>query len=189
MRKVFLSMQMSIDGYVAKLDGDVNWAGDNLSEELMEWVRETMTEMDTMLLGRVSFLEQASFWPTDAAAGSNMTPLLNRAEKVVFSATLTDVSVWPNSRIVAGDMATEVRRLKAQKGASIFVSGGAMLAQTMSSQGLIDEYRIYVHPVVLGAGMPLFKEPIDLKFVSCHPFSNGVVGLVYVPATKQPAVE
>ena len=56
MRKVFLSMQMSIDGYVAKPDGDVNWAGDNLSEELMGWVRETMTEMDTMLLGKVSFL-------------------------------------------------------------------------------------------------------------------------------------
>ena len=179
MRKVFLSMQMSIDGYVARLDGDVNWAGENLSAEIMEWVRQTMTEMDTMLLGRVSFLEQASFWPTEAAAGSDMTPLLNDAEKVVFSSTLTDVSVWPNSRIVSGDMATEVRRLKAQEGASIFVSGGARLAQTMSAQGLIDEYRIYVHPVVLGAGMPLFTEPVDLSLVSSHAFANGVVAVVY----------
>src|SRR4051812_16591103 len=177
MRKVFLSMQVSIDGYVAKPDGDVNWAGDNLSEELMAWVRETMTEMDTMLLGKVSFLEQASFWPTEAAAGSDMTPLLNGATKVVFSSTLTDVAVWPNSRVVAGDMATEVRRLKAQEGASIFVSGGATLAQTMSAEGLIDEYRIYVHPVVLGAGMPLFKEPLDLTLMSSHAFANGVVAL------------
>src|SRR4051812_21107754 len=181
MRKVFLSMQVSIDGYVAKPDGDVNWAGDNLSEELMGWVREAMTEMDTMLLGRVSFLEQASFWPTEAAAGSDMTPLLNSAEKVVFSSTLSDVSVWPNSRIVSGDMATEVRRLREQEGASIFISGGATLAQTMSSRGLIDEYRIYLHPVVLGAGMPLFKDPIDLKLVSSHPFANGVIALIYTP--------
>lgn len=181
MRKVFLSMQMSIDGYVAKLDGDVDWAGDNLSPELMGWVRLTMTEMDTMLLGRVSFLEQASFWPTEAADGSDMTPLLNAAEKVVFSSTLTDVSVWPNSRIVASDMATEVRRLKAQEGAGIFVSGGATLAQTMSSHRLIDEYRIYVHPVVLGSGMPLFKDPVDLKLVSSHAFANGVVALTYTP--------
>jgi dihydrofolate reductase len=179
MRKVFLSMQMSIDGYVARPDGDVNWAGENLSAELMEWVRQTMTEMDTMLLGRVSYEEQASFWPTEAAAGSDMKPLLNGAEKVVFSSTLTDVSAWPNSRIVAGDMATEVRRLKAQDGASIFVSGGARLAQTMSSQGLIDDYRIYVHPVVLGAGMPLFKDPVDVQFVSSHAFANGVVAMTY----------
>jgi len=172
-------MQTSIDGYVAKPDGDVNWAGDNLSDELMSWVRETMTTMDTMLLGRVSFLEQASFWPTEAAASSDMTPLLNTAEKVVFTSTLTDVSVWPNSRVVAADMAREVRRLQAQDGAAIFVSGGAKLAQTMSSQGLIDEYRIYVHPVVLGAGMPLFKDPVNLKLVSSHAFANGVVGLTY----------
>jgi dihydrofolate reductase len=181
MRKVFLSMQLSIDGYVARPDGDVNWAGDNLSDELMAWVRETMVGMDTMLLGRVSFLEQASFWPTEAAAGSDMTPLLNNAEKVVFSSTLGDVSVWPNSRIVAGDMAAEVRRLKAGDGRSIFVSGGARLAQTMSSQGLIDEYRLYLHPVVLGDGMPLFKDPIDLQLVSSHPFANGVVALTYTP--------
>jgi dihydrofolate reductase len=181
MRKVFLSMQMSIDGYVAKPDGDVNWAGDNLSEELMGWVRETMTEMDTMLLGRVSFLEQASFWPTEAAAGSDMTPLLNDAEKVVFSSSLGDVSAWPNSRIVSGDMAAEVRRLKAGDGKSIFVSGGATLAQTMSSQGLIDEYRLYVHPVVLGTGMPLFTTAQNLTLVSSHPFANGVVGVTYIP--------
>ena len=76
-------------------------------------------------------------------------------------------------------MAAEVRRLKAQEGASIFVSGGAMLAQTMSSQGFIDEYRIYVHPVVLGAGMPLFKDAVDLKLVSSHAFANGVIALTY----------
>ena len=99
----------------------------------------------------------------------------------MFSSTLTDVSAWPNSRIVADDMATEVQRLKALDGKGIFVSGGAKLAQTMSSQGLIDEYRIYVHPVVLGAGMPLFVDPIDLHFVSSHAFANGVVAIVYTP--------
>jgi len=106
---------------------------------------------------------------------------MNRATKIVFSRTLKKVD-WENCRLAAGDPAEEIAELKRQPGAAIAVAGGARFAQSLSEQGLIDEYDLTVHPVVLGAGIPLFTDPINLKLLSTRAFDTGAVVLNYEPA-------
>jgi dihydrofolate reductase len=180
MRKVVLQMQTSLDLYVCRPNRELDFIEGGFDVAVMAFMNEGLQNVDTMLLGRTAFLEQQGFWPTDAAKDDPLTPQINAWEKVVFSKTLTDADVaWPNSRIVSGDLATEVRRLKALDGNDILVSGGSTFAQAMSAQGLVDEYRLAVHPIAIGAGLPLFGQQIDLELVDLHPLANGVAGVVY----------
>jgi len=183
MRKVVLQMQTSLDLFVCRPNRELDFIEGGFDVAVMAFMNEALSGVDTMLLGRTAFLEQQGFWPTDAAKDDPLTPLINGWEKVVFSKTLTDAeATWPNARIERGDLATEVRRLKALEGNDILVSGGSTFAQAMSAQGLVDEYRLVVHPVALGNGLPLFGQQVDLKLDMTHPFDNGVIGLVYTPS-------
>ena len=182
MRKVVLQMQVSLDMFVARTDHELDWVGARgFSPEVSAWMTETIERCDTMVLGRVAFVEQQGYWPTDEAKGNPLTPLLNAWESVVFSSTLTEVT-WPNSRVVSTDLATEIARIKAMDGKDIYVSGGSTFAQAMSAQGLVDEYRLVVHPVALGSGMPLFGQQVDLKLQSSQVLGEGVLGHVYTPS-------
>lgn len=175
MRKVVLGMNVSLDGYVATLDGNLDWAFANFDDELAASAIDSLSRIDTGLIGRNNYLEQAAAWPNRQGP---MADLVTNMEKIIFSKTL-DKLEWQNSRLATGTPAEEIARLKQQPGKDIGVAGGASFAQSLSRDCLIDEYRLTVHPVVLGKGLPLFAAPLKLKLVSSKAFASGVLFLVY----------
>jgi dihydrofolate reductase len=178
MRKVVLGMQTSLDGYVATVDGKLDWAFAHFDAELGAAAMEALSQLDTILLGRVNYADQAAAWPKQQGP---MADIMNHLNKIVFSTTLQQVE-WANSRLATGSPAEEIARLKQQPGKDIGVAGGARLAQSLSKEGLIDEYRLTVHPVVLGSGKPLFADlarPLNLKLVDEKTLASGVLVLTY----------
>lgn len=174
-------MNVSLDGYVSGPNGELDWLFPTMAPEQVQTITEILREGDTILIGRVNYLEQAAHWPQQSG---ELADLLNSHTKIVFSKILDRLD-WSNSRLAMADPAEEIARLKRQPGKDIFVPGGATLAQSLSRLGLIDEYTITVHPTVLGSGKPLFKDlaqPLHLKLVSAHAFDTGAVHLVYRPA-------
>lgn len=177
MRKVVLAMSISLDGFVAGPRGELDWVFPNMDAEVAEWTNQSLSQMDTHVLGRVNYEEQAGYWPS---ATGDLAPLINKAAKVVFSTTL-DRADWQNSRIATRGVAEEIAALRAQPGKDILVPGGARFAQEVSRLRLVDEYRLLIHPVVLGKGLPLFADEIKLKLQSTKTFATGAVALTYTP--------
>ena len=132
----------------------------------------------THLMGRGAYDDMAPHWPTSTDI---YAPPMNEIPKVVFSSTLTDPA-WADTRVVSGDLATEIARLKAEDGGPLLLHGGASFARALAGLGLIDEYRLYVHPVALGDGLPLFGGRARLKLVESRTFATGVVASRLVPA-------
>ncbi|HEY4382883.1 MAG TPA: dihydrofolate reductase family protein, partial [Ktedonobacteraceae bacterium] len=178
MRKVSLGMNISLDGYVAGPNGELDWAFRTMSPAQLEMVTEFLREVDTILIGHTSYLEQAAAW---SSRTGEMATLLNSHTKIVFSSRLTTLE-WSNSRLATTDVAEEIAHLKEQPGKNIFVTGGATLVQSLSRLSLIDEYSLIVHPVVLGSGKPLFSDlslPLNLKLLSTKNFETGAIQLIY----------
>jgi dihydrofolate reductase len=183
MGKVIYSMSVSLDGFIETPDGDISWSFPD--DEIHQYFNDQERAIDTFLYGRRLYEYMAAFWPT-----ADENPLATKLEieyayiwknkpKIVFSTTLIQVG-W-NARLVSGDIAGEVNKLKEQPGINMSV-GGADLASTFMQLGLIDEYCLYVHPVILGSGKPMFRqlsEKILLRFVETRKFGNGVVLLRY----------
>lgn len=184
MRKVILHMRMTLDGLLCGPHGELDWmfrqpTSPDQEAELLRFERE----VGTTLLGRAAYLQQAAYWPSQTG---ELADLVNSRPKIVFSHTLATVE-WRNARL-ATDPAEEIARLKREPGDSlIYVSGGATLAQSLVRAGLIDEYRVVIYPLALGAGKPLFKDlagEIALKLVSVTPFESGAVELAYERADR-----
>lgn len=178
MRNVVLGMQTSLDGYVATVDGKLDWAFAHFDAELGAAAMEALSQLDTILLGSVNYTEQAAAWPHQQGP---MADIMNNLNKIVFSSTLDHVD-WANARLATGSPAEEIAQLKQQPGKDIGVAGGARLAQSLSREGLIDVYRLTVHPVVLGSGKPLFADlarPLNLKLVDEKRLTSGVLVLTY----------
>jgi dihydrofolate reductase len=183
MRKVVLSMGVSLDGLVARPGryGAAGWGlppeDPALKERKLEWLRD----VGLHLMGRATYEEMAEFWPTsdDAYAAP-----MNDIPKVVFSRTL-ERAEWPESRIARGDLADEIAELKREPGKDMIAWGGAALAQSLTRLGLVDEYRLVLQPVALGDGLPLFKDltsPLRLELVDAQTYSTGAALHVYRPA-------
>ncbi len=190
MRKVILAMQISLDGFVGGPNGELDWV--TMSQEMDNTLLpEMMERADTCLLGRVLYQGFASYWPTAPATNPHLSKSeikfstwISQAYKVVFSTTL-DRAEWNNSRLVRGDVAAEVKRLKQQPGKDMLVFGGARMAQEFVRLGLVDVYGLVVNPVILGQGLPLFKDvPArqNLNLISCDVFESNAVALRYEPA-------
>jgi len=176
MRKVVLKMHVSLDGYVRAASGDVmDWVFRTYDDELKAWEVDLLWQAGTHIMGRRLYEEMAAYWPTSIEA---FAPPMNEIPKVVFSKTIKQVD-WTHSRVSNGDVEEELARLKQEPGKAILAHGGAKFAQSLSRLGLIDEYRLIVHPVVLAGGLPLFKEPMDLKLLSARSFPAGAVALIY----------
>lgn len=171
-------MAVSLDGFVATTDGGLDWIFRHMDAEIRQWIVGSVSQTDTQLLGRVNYQEQAKYWPESS---EDLAPLVNSAAKIVFSATLTDLT-WSNSRLATLDVAGEIAQLKAMPGKDILVPGGVRFAQYVSSRGLADEYRLIVYPVALGSGLPLFTRPRTLRLLASAAFRAGAVALTYVPA-------
>ncbi|HVU11639.1 MAG TPA: dihydrofolate reductase family protein [Phototrophicaceae bacterium] len=181
MRKVIVSNLMTLDGSIGRPNGDLDWFVTN--DEFFDDTPDQMDQADTLLYGRVTYEGMASYWPTAMAAQQNpaaITDRMNAIAKVVFSKTL-DKADWNNSRLVPGDLGEEVRRMKQQPGKDMIIFGSGQIAAALSQMGLIDIYRIFLNPVALGSGIPMFTNTIKLKLLSSRTFKNGVVVLEYAP--------
>ena len=190
MRKVIYAMSVSLDGFIEATDGDLRWSYPD--EELHSHFNEQEKLIDIHLYGRRLYENMASYWPTadenpdSPQVEMEFARLWKDMQKLVFSTTLKKVG-W-NSRLVSGDIATQVDRLKAQPGGDMSV-GGAGLAASFMQLGLIDEYRLYLHPLILGGGKPMFQQlqnKINVELVETHRFGSGVVLLRYRRVNENP---
>ena len=180
MRQVILQMSVTLDGYVAGPDGDGDWGLPPEHPDVRAWKIASLRRAGTHIMGRVTYEQMAGYWPT--ATGDYAT-FMNDLPKVVFSKTLPTAE-WATSRIVRGDLAEEIAALKSEPGGEIFAHGGAAFVQALSRSGLIDEYRLVIHPVALGNGLPLFKDlakPLRLDLAEAKNFPGGTVIHVYRP--------
>ena len=183
MRKVILMLSVSLDGFFEGPDGELDW---QLVDDELHWhFNEQLSGAGAFLNGRVTYELMAAFWPTADRDPSSTAPMVEFARiwrempKLVFSRTLERVD-W-NATVVREVVAEEVMALKASPGGDLVV-GGANLAATFMRLDLIDEYRLYVHPVVIGRGTPLFRGSgvrVDLRLAETRTFGNGVVLLRY----------
>ena len=180
-------MHMSLGGYVAKLDGAMDWTTMNDDEAGKYLIGDLLETVDTMLLGRNLYQGFESYWPAAAISPDTPKAILSfvrwegEAPKIVFSRTIKKVS-WKNARLAKEDPAVEVAGLKKFPGKDIVVFGGAGFSAFMVEAGLIDEYRIKLEPIVLGSGIALFKNIYSqrkLKLIQSKAFNSGVVGLYY----------
>jgi dihydrofolate reductase len=177
MRTLTLGMNVSLDGFVATPEDGLDWMFPNFSPELMADTEKLLSGFGSILMGRVNYEGQAATWPT---AEGPLADIMNGVEKVVFSTTLEKAD-WQNSRIATGAPEVEVARLKALDGPPLGASGGATFARYLSSHGLVDEYRLTVHPVFLGAGKPIFAERTALEPIASTEYPNGVVVRTFRP--------
>lgn len=171
MRIVSLGMQVTLDGFVAGPNNELDWAMERLDDELFAHQEVLQSGSDTMLLGRVNYLDQAAYWPT---ATEPIAKILNAQQKIVFSTTLQSVE-WENSRLATRSPAKEIAALRKKPGTVISVAGGSRFAQSLFREHLIDEVRLYVHPIALGQGIPLFAEEIKLELTGSRRFGNGTL--------------
>ena len=147
MRKIILFNMMTLDGFFESSEGAIDWH--MVDEEFNAFAVEQLNTVDTILFGRVTYQLMASYWPTEAAIRDDpiIADKMNRTDKIVFSRTLEKVE-WKNSRLVKENAAEEVVKLKQQPGEDVIIFGSANLAATMAHNGVIDEYRVMVNPIV-----------------------------------------
>ncbi len=186
MRKVFLFMMVTLDGFFEGPNHEIDWH--NVDEEFNEFAIDQLNEVDALLFGRVTYLVMASYWPTPLAKENDpiIADKMNTVPKIVFSKTLEKVE-WNNSRLVKENIAEEVLQLKQQQGRDLAIFGSANLMVSLLQMGLVDELRIMVNPVVLGNGKPLFKgihDTLNLKLIKTRTFRSGNVLLYYQPDKK-----
>jgi len=188
MRKVILSNLVTLDGFFAGPNGELDWH--IVDGEIKEYAIDLLSKVDALLFGRVTYQLMADYWP--AAATNPSTPKsdleiadkMNNLPKIVFSKTLQEVK-WINSRLVKDNIAEEISKMKQQPGKDMVIFGSGSIVSTLMQHGLIDEYRIIVNPIVLGNGNPLFKGingKQNLKLLNTKVFDSGIVILFYEPA-------
>jgi dihydrofolate reductase len=186
MRDVVLQMQVSFDGYVAADDGSVEWAFPAFDDAYTAWGVESLWRAGVHVMGGSTGRGLASYWPRPDIEERDrpFAAPLNQLPKVVFSRKVDRLD-WHNTRVVKGDLATEIGRLKQEDGNHILVHGGAAFAQALADLHLIDRYELVVHPVVLGSGVALFpkrSQPLRLEMLETRPFPSGAALHVFRPA-------
>lgn len=179
-RKIVASLWMSLDGV---MESPEKWAFTYSDAEVEEVNSARMADSDAMLLGRVTYEEFAAFWPRQSSADGPIADYINRTKKFVISRTLKTVE-WQNSELIKGDLKDGIRRLKQRSGKNITVVGSATLTRWLLDNGLLDELRLMIPPVVVGTGRKLFENESDaraLRLSDSASFKSGVLSLVYKP--------
>jgi dihydrofolate reductase len=187
MRKLIVFNSISLDGYFVDQNGGMGWAHNN-SAEFDAFVEENAKGGGELLFGRKTYDLMVSFWPTPFAAQSYpiVAERMNNLSKVVFSRTM-DKPSWNNTKLVKGDIAAEVRKMKQESGVDMVIMGSGTLVSQLEQERLIDEYQVVLIPVVLGSGRTMFegvKEKLSLTLTKTRTFSNGNVFLCYEPVKK-----
>ncbi|MDH7460047.1 dihydrofolate reductase family protein [Chitinophagaceae bacterium 26-R-25] len=194
MRKLIVKMSMSLDGFVSDANDRKDWIFNTGDEESSSWSVGKIKEAGMIIMGRKSFEQMAPYWPT--ATGPFAEPM-NTIPKGVFTqngfkglgalqttdeAKTTSADTWTNAKIFSGDLASEIRDLKAEPGKPIVAIGGAGFIQNLIATGFIDEFHLAIHPVALGSGLPIFNGqtmPLYLKLADVKVFPKGTVVHTY----------
>lgn len=181
MRKIVVSEFMSLDGVI---ESPQNWHFPFVTDDMMQEVKEQIHKPEVALYGRVTYQEFASYWPTAGEDELGIAGKINSVQKYVVSNTLNKAD-WQNTTIIKGGatLMDEIAKLKQDGDGIIAMTGSAKLAQSLMQCDLIDEYRLLIHPVVVGKGLRLFQDGITqtLKLVETRTFNGGVVLTVYQP--------
>ena len=186
MRHLSVFNNITLDGYFTAPNGDLGWAhGGAPDPEFDAFVADNASGGGELLLGRKTYDLMASYWPTPAAAKSSpvVAERMNSLPKVVFSRTMAAAS-WSNSRVVKGDIAATVRRMKEDAGQDMVILGSGSIVAQLAGAGLIDEYQMVVNPVVLGDGRTMFDglaAPLTLELARSRTFPQGKIFLSYRP--------
>lgn len=190
MRKIVSFMHVSLDGIVAGPNGEIDWV--TVDEEIFDYAGDRTDHADTALYGRVTYDMMEGYWPT-AADQPNATKhakkhsaWYSKVPKVVLSHTLKTNNL-KNSTVISDNLVSEINKLKQAQGKEIIIFGSPSAVHSLAHEDLIDEYWLFVNPVLLGQGIPMFKnikQRTQLKLVKAHAFSNGVVCLHYEKNTK-----
>jgi len=192
MRRIITTTWVTLDGFIAGPNGEMDWVGETYDDAMAHYETDLVNSADTLLLGRVTYQSFASSWPhvpdnPDVSEGEKeYARRLNAMRKVVFSRTLESAD-WNNSTLLRDVVPEEVKQLKEEPGGDMLIYGSASLVQTLTNLGLIDEYQVLVHPVILGGGKPLFqgiKDKRKLKLVQSKTHPSGVVVLYYQPRNE-----
>ncbi|MHB9140468.1 MAG: dihydrofolate reductase family protein [Paludibacter sp.] len=213
MRKLILKMSVSADGFVSGPNGEIDWIFRSANESVSAWIVKTLWEAGVHIMGSRTFHDMASYWPTSDepfAAPMNEIPKVvftrkgfvepihdNLTTNALKDARINSeglfntsdilslhASSWTHVTVASGDLLTEINRLKEQDGKFILAHGGASFAQSLIQAGLVDEYRLLIHPVILGKGLPLFSTvntPFDLKLENSIEFMTGTLANIYTP--------
>jgi len=185
-RRLILQTSLSIDGYVAALDRSHPWSeGGEGDERVKRWILDSVSAAGAHLMGRVTYEEMASAWPTSDSAFARP---MNEIPKVVFSRTLERAD-WRETRIARGDLDDEIEKLKREPGDDLIAYGGARLDQALTRLGLVNEYRLMIQPAALGDGLPLFKDlpaPLHLDLIDATTYNGGLAIHVYRPKCPVP---
>jgi dihydrofolate reductase len=209
MRKLILKMHVSADGFVGGPNGEIDWIFKRFDEGATAWTVETLWQAGIHIMGSRTFQDMAAYWPSSTEP---FAAPMNEIPKAVFSRTgsvgkasttraledatrlhkaneasaaPSNASSWTSPTIASGDLAEEIARLRQQPGKPILAHGGASFARSLVQQGLVDEYRLLVHPVALGRGLPLFSglpKALDLQLLSARRFEGGAIAHSYQPA-------
>lgn len=181
MGKIGMFENVSIDGYFAGPNGEIDWfVGD---EETAQYAKDQAKSTATILFGRVTYELMASYWPTAEAMKNDpvVAEVMNSASKIVFSRTLDRVE-WDNTRLVKGNIEEEISKLKQQPGNDMVILGSGSIVSALEQRGLIDEYSFMVNPIILGQGRSIFqgiKDRLHLKLLKTRTFKSGNVLLQY----------
>ena len=217
MRKLILKMSISADGFVGGPNGEIDWLLRTLDDSAITWLLDTLWQAGVHIMGSRTFYDMAAYWPNSSeplAAPMNEIPkivfsgngLLEPASAEHTTQALKDsiqiklekginhsnvispgAASWLKVPVASGDLATEISKLKQQEGKSILAHGGASFAQNLARLGLVDEYWLLVHPVVLGKGLPLFsalRNQLNLVLESSTVLKTGVIANIYKPAVN-----
>jgi dihydrofolate reductase len=182
MRKIVISESVTVDGiFDAETMG--KWAVPYYSEERDELIRGIVLASDALLLGRTTYDIQVWYWPSQKDDKYGIANHKNSMAKYVVTSKPLQAQ-WNNSTVIDKNVVEEVAKLKQQPGQDILIEGSATLVQSLAEAGLIDEYKLLIHPSIMGSGKRLFKEGMGLtklKLVESKPISRGVVLLSYEP--------
>jgi len=179
MRRIVANFHLTLDGV---MEAPNEWHFPYYNDQIGEAIGASFAASDSLLMGRVNYEEWAAYWP--AQNGNPMAEAMNNVRKYVVSTTLKSVD-WNNSILLEGDTAGAIADLKAEPGKDIAMSGSATLAEWLLHEGLLDELRVMVHPIVVGKGRRLFKDDKPLKkldLLNSVTYSTGVTDLTYRPA-------
>lgn len=185
MRKLKLQVQMTVDGYIAGPNGEMDWMVWDWDNALKNYVTAITAPVDCIILGRKlaeGFIPHWAANPEQEGADK-----MNNTAKVVFTKTL-DKSEWPNTVLAKGNLVDEITQLKKQPGKDIIVYGGANFISALIKEGLIDEYHLFINPTAIGKGMTIFKEldgKLNLALVKSTSFACDIVVLHYEPKRNQ----
>jgi dihydrofolate reductase len=186
MRKIISFMHISLDGFVAGPNGEMNWI--KVDEEIFDHVGKRISEGNTALYGRVTYEMMESYWPTagDTPTASKHdiehSKWYKKVHKVVLSKTMKDTGLT-NTKIISDNLSDNINEIKQQAGNDVALFGSPTATHSLMQLNLIDGYWLFVNPIILGEGIPLFtgiKDKIKLKLLTTRQFTSGVTELNYI---------